>query len=215
MQRIQNLLKSDKPLTWIFYGDSITHGTLHTFGYRDYGELFSERIRRELLRPMDMVLTTAISGDSTRSLLTSFDWRVARFQPDVVFLMIGMNDCGEENEIDTEEFEENIIKLVTRIGDLGAIPILQTTCPVISELAPERAPYIDSYMDKIRKVAADYDLPLIDHTRYWKDNSDRTIFWMSNAFHPNAHGHRAFAHYIFRCLDIYDEESHTCRLLVP
>jgi lysophospholipase L1-like esterase len=215
MQRIQKLLKSDKPLTWVFYGDSITHGSLHTFGQRDYVELFSERVRSELNRPMDMVITTAISGDSTRSLLTSFEWRVARFKPDIVFLMVGMNDCSEVNEINVEEFEDNIVKIATQIGDLGGILILQTTCPVISELAPERAPYIDSYMDKIRKVASDHGLPFIDHTRYWKESSERTMFWMSNAFHPNAHGHRAFAEYIFRCLDIYDSGSHTCSLLIP
>jgi hypothetical protein len=38
---------------------------------------------------------------------------------------------------------------------------------------------------------------------------------MDDAFHPNAHGHRAFAHLLFRELGIFDETSNVCRLLVP
>ena len=62
MQRIHKLLSSPKPLKWLFYGDSITHGAFHTFGARDYTELFSERIRGEMTRAQDIVIKTALSG---------------------------------------------------------------------------------------------------------------------------------------------------------
>ena len=67
---------------------------------------FAERIRFELGRTMDVVITTAISGDNTRGPLAGFDWRVAQFDPDVVFVMIGMNDCSEGNDISVEELRE-------------------------------------------------------------------------------------------------------------
>jgi len=35
MQRIKDILKSEKPVKWLFYGDSITHGALYTSGWRD------------------------------------------------------------------------------------------------------------------------------------------------------------------------------------
>lgn len=57
MERIKKLLRSDDPLTWVFYGDSITHGLSHTFGHRDYAELFAERVRYELGRAMDIIIT--------------------------------------------------------------------------------------------------------------------------------------------------------------
>lgn len=215
MERIKHLLKSDKPLKWLFYGDSITHGVLHTFGQRDYTELFAERVRLELNRTLDIVINTAITGDSTRDLLETFDWRVAQLNPDVVFLMIGMNDCSSERKVSIEEFKDNLLKLTAQISDLDAIPVLQTTCPILSGLSPERTPYFDSYMDMIRTVAADLSLPLIDHTRHWRKNSDHHFFWMSNAIHPNGYGHRAFAQYIYRCLDIYDGNSRSCKLDVP
>ena len=215
MERVKKLFASNDPVKWIFYGDSITHGALHTFGQRDYVELFSERVRFELARTMDIIITTAISGDNTRGLLNSFDWRVAQFKPDVVFLMIGMNDCNADNDIGIDEFESNLSELATKIDDLNAVPVLQTTCPILPGQAPERFPLFDSYMDAIRKVASDRALPFIDHAKFWRENPDSHFYWMNNAFHPNADGHRAFAQYIYRCLEIYDENSHSCRFHIP
>ena len=143
MERVKKLFASNDPVKWIFYGDSITHGALHTFGQRDYVELFSERVRFELARTMDIIITTAISGDNTRGLLNSFDWRVAQFKPDVVFLMIGMNDCNADNDIGIDEFESNLSELATKIDDLNAVPVLQTTCPILPGQAPERFPHFD------------------------------------------------------------------------
>ena len=215
MERVKKLFAFNDLVKWIFYGDSITHGALHTFGQRDYVELFAERVRYELGRAMDIIITTAISGDNTRGLLNSFDWRVAQFKPDVVFLMIGMNDCNADNDIGLDEFESNLSKLASKIGDLGAVPILQTTCPILPGQAPERFPYFNSYMDAIRKVASARELPLIDHEQYWKEHVDSHFYWMNNAFHPNADGHRAFAQHIYRCLDIYDASSNSCRFHIP
>ena len=215
MDRVKQLLKSETPIKWIFYGDSITHGALHTFGLRDYVELFSERLRFELGRPMDIVITTAISGDNTRGLLDSFDWRVGQFRPDVVFIMIGMNDCSENNDIGLEEFEANLNHLVDRLQEIGALAVLQTTCPILPGQAPDREPHFAGYMDLIRQVAARRDLPLVDHTRFWQEHPDSHFYWMSNAFHPNGHGHRAFAAHLYHALGMHDPSSHSCRLHIP
>ena len=214
MNRVKKLFSDPKPRTWVFYGDSITHGALHTFGGRDYVEHFSERVRSELGRVQDVVINTAISGDNTRGLLHSFDWRVGRFDPDVVFIMVGMNDCGEGNPIDLAEFERNLLELCVRIDKLDAAPVLQTTCPIIPGAAPDRYPHFPKYMDVIRKVADEGGWPLIDHTAEWDSKSDKLFYKMSNAFHPNAMGHIAFAHTLFKELGIWDETHHTCRLFV-
>ena len=131
MERIRHILEGSEPAKWVFYGDSITHGALHTFGQRDYAELFAERLRYELGRTMDVVLTTAISGDNTRGLLSGFDWRVGQFRPQVVLIMIGMNDCSEGNDISLTEFTDNLDKLVDQLRQIDALPVLQTTCPIL------------------------------------------------------------------------------------
>ena len=48
-------LLADGRLTWLFTGDSVTAGDQHTYGRRDYTELFAERIRYELGRISDTV----------------------------------------------------------------------------------------------------------------------------------------------------------------
>lgn len=199
---IKEIFNADKPVKWLFYGDSITHGCFHTFGERNFVELFTERIRYELARSMDIVINTAKSGDNSEGLISTFDWRVAQFNPDVVFIMIGMNDCSNKCPIGLNDFEVNLLKLTEMLKKLDALPILQTTCPILPGQAPERFPYFDSYMDVIRKVASNRKLPLIDHTKYWQEHSDNHFYWMSNAFHPNSSGHKAMAEYIFQCLEI-------------
>ena len=216
MQRIRDRLQAEQPNVWLFYGDSITHGALHTNGHRDYPELFEERVRFELGRRMDIIINTAISGNNTNALLDSFDWRVARFQPHVVFIMIGMNDCNQGCNITVEQFKQNLHTIKEKLDTIGAMPVLQTTCPILPGSTPGREPYFDDYMDAVRRAAEQLDVPLVDHTAYWREQSDRLYYWMSNAFHPNEYGHRAFARTLFRDLGIDDpESSKTCQLFIP
>ena len=215
MDAIRALIQGKDPVKWLFYGDSITHGALHTFGKRDYAELFAERIRFEMGRTRDVVINTAISGNTTRPLLADFDWRVAQFRPHVVFLMIGMNDCSGNNDITTVEFERNLNELDSRIQALGGNTVMQTTCPILPGLAPDREPHFPDFMAVIRQVAAERELLLVDHTEFWQQHADKHHYWMSNAFHPNGEGHLAFAELLFRELGIHDPASYCCRLFKP
>ena len=215
MDRVRQLLDRGTPVKWLFYGDSITHGVSHTFGWRDYVELFSERVRGELSRSMDLVINSAISGHTTRQLLEGYAWRVEQFHPDVVFLMIGMNDCKDELKMSTDEFGDNLNQLFDLNAGIGALTVFQTTCPILPGLAPEREPTFPAFMQTIREAAGARRAPLVDHIEHWQNNEDKHHFWMSNAFHPNKYGHRAFAGLIFRELGIFDPQSSCCRLLIP
>ena len=79
MERVKALLEGKEPVKWLFYGDSITHGALHTFGMRDYAELFSERVRFEMGRTQDIVLNTAISGVRLVKAFGQEDYEIDRF----------------------------------------------------------------------------------------------------------------------------------------
>ena len=215
LQQLVDKIKADKPLKWLFYGDSITHGLTNTFGYRDYTELFAERIRGELERTMDIVINSAISGNTTEDLLEGFDWRVKQFAPDVVFLMIGMNDCSDDETVTVEQFRDNLKELVEKFKSINALVVLQTTCPILPGSAPERESFFPVYMEMIHEVAKEKDIPLIDHTKYWQDNIEKHYYWMANSIHPNQYGHRAFAKQIFKELAIFDADSSVCQLFTP
>ncbi|MCC7518126.1 MAG: SGNH/GDSL hydrolase family protein [Verrucomicrobiae bacterium] len=219
MKRLHQLLKSERPLKWLFSGDSITHGSVHTFGARDYSELFSERLRTELRRPRDLVIKTAISGHTTNELLADFEWRHEQFRPDVAFVMIGMNDCNAAQRISREKFKANLVELCRRLAAVPSLAVLQTTCPILPGTAPEREPSFPAFMETIRETAAELRLPLVDHTRHWEALNQKTpgvhAYWMNNAFHPNAYGHRMFAELLYRELGIWNPAESSCRFFRP
>jgi len=214
MDKIKELLALETPVRWVFSGDSITHGAFHTFGARDYTELFTERIRFEMRRSLDAVIKTAISGTDTSSPLNNFNTLIGQFAPHVVFLMFGMNDCCAQS-VPPEKFEKNIYDLVDKIAGIGAVPVLQTTCPVLPGACSEREQYLDKYMDLVRAAAESRKLDLIDHNLFWKKNGSDLHYWMNDAIHPNALGHRVFARLIFEKMGIFDEASNTCSFFVP
>jgi lysophospholipase L1-like esterase len=215
LQSIIENLKKEKPLTWLFYGDSITHGAFHTFGHREYAEIFEERIRHELDRRMDVVINTAISGDKASDLIETFDWRVKRFLPDITFMMIGMNDCCKDYGITCIQFHDNLDKLISMFHEINSVLVLQTSCPILPESASNREKYFPDYMDVIRKISVARKIPLMDHAKYWHQNIDRHYYWMSDGIHPNEYGHRVFADLIFKELGLHDSGSRTCQLFIP
>jgi acyl-CoA thioesterase-1 len=56
VEKIQQMLASPEPVKWLFMGDSIAQGALHTMGHRDYPQHFGERVRWELRRTQDCVI---------------------------------------------------------------------------------------------------------------------------------------------------------------
>jgi len=129
--------------------------------------------------------------------------------------MVGMNDCSTGRNLDRATFERNLRELVERTTALGALPVMQTTCPILPGTAPDREPQFDSYMQTVRDVAAAAKVPLIDHTAYWRANPTQFYAWMANQFHPNEYGHRAFFRLLCQELGIWDPASVCGRLLIP
>lgn len=210
LEKLEKLLNQKEPNIWLFTGDSITHGAKHTHGGRSYPEVFSERIRWELHRVRDITINTGISGNTTRSILDDFDWRITQFKPAVVSLMIGTNDCSKP-DIDLSVFEQNLVTLQSKIRALGAIPILHTPNPIIEEKAQERA-RLSEYIPVIQKVARENEIILVDNWDYWKSQPENEMRrkWLNDPLHPNDAGHLEIARLMFKTLNIFDPKDPTC-----
>lgn len=211
LERISALLKEkNPPVIWLFTGDSITHGAKHTHGYRSYPEVFAERIRWELGRVRDIIINTGISGNTTQTILDDFEWRIKQFNPQVVSLMIGTNDCAK-GRIPIDEFESNLYSLVKRIRDLNAVPILHTPNIIITEKDPTRSALVD-YVAVIRKVAEHEEVVLVDNYKYWLDNNEVKVHkeWLNDPLHPDGDGHAEIARLMFKKLSIFDPKASTC-----
>lgn len=205
-----------RPLTWVFTGDSITHGAKHTHGTRSYVEHFAERVRWELGRGRDIVINTGLSGEKTDGLLRDFDWRVARFKPEVVSIMIGMNDCVRGPD-QREAFRTNLCTLIRQTRALGAIPVLHTPNPIDFPKAQERRD-LPAYAALVADVARDQNVLLVDHWQHWQTacpTPDQLAPWLNDPIHPNPRGHREMAMLTFQVLGLYDPKSPTCQPELP
>jgi lysophospholipase L1-like esterase len=219
-QIFKSMLAAKTPLTWVFTGDSITHGALHTRGWRSYPEHFAERIRFELKRPRDIVINTGISGNRMPGLLAEAEWRVHRFQPQVVSLMMGMNDCTA-GASGRDAYRSNLQTFLKQLQDRNSALLLHTPNAVyFPDPAKDPRKDLPAYIDIIRRFADDNKLPLVDHYQHWtetrKTHYDLIYLLSDGNIHPNQYGHIELANLLFRKLGVYDPAtSPTCRLFVP
>lgn len=217
MKEIVGLLQRDEPVKWLFAGDSITHGALHTLGWRDFTEHFSERIRFELKRPRDFVIKSGISGWKITNLAEDLAWNVLQFNADVVLMKFGMNDCtlgGDGIEI----FRSTYIDVIRKIQASGSRVVLQTPNPVLEYAGAPRSDNLAAYRAVVLEIADVCGVPLIDHYERWtsRESMGTLQHLLVDGFHPNEYGHRALAHGIFEAFGILDPvESLTCQLLIP
>ncbi|MCE5309456.1 MAG: SGNH/GDSL hydrolase family protein [Acidobacteriales bacterium] len=219
-QTIKGLLAGKDPVTWVFTGDSITHGALHTMGWRSYPEHFAERVRWELGRVRDIVINTGISGDRLPRLLQDAEWRVHRFQPQVVSLMMGMNDCIA-GPTGRDVFRKALDTFLADLKAQKSLLLLHTPNPIyLPDMEKDSRKDLPAYVDILRQFASDNAVPLVDHYQHWMEtrrNRYELVYLLNDAaVHPNQHGHVEFANYLFRKLGIFDPAtSRTCRLFVP
>lgn len=205
-QPIQNLLKGTKPLVWVFAGDAVAQGARYTDGQRSFCELFSERIRCGLKREHDVVIDTSAPAETSASLLEDLEWRTLRFRPDVVSVMIGLNDAvaGRGGRL---EFGQNLEHIIECIRAEGALLLLQTPPRIDRKRVPSHAD-VTAYVRILRDVAARLDVPLVDHWAFWKkmvSGGQNCDGWLvGDGLHPTAQGHRALAKLLFRRLGIRD-----------
>ncbi len=191
----------NEAMTWVFAGDSITHGSFHNRESRNYVEHSAEVLRRQDGRGADVVVNVGVSGWRVPDLVADFHFRIARLEPSVVVLMLGTNDstAGEEGvEIFASELEE----LALRILGLDADLVLQVPPPLRG--GPSGRTAIPSYCDAIREVATRLMIPVVDHARDWGHHrpGDGIDEWLDDDIHPNAAGHLHMARTLLAALDV-------------
>lgn len=203
------------PLTWVFTGDSITHGAFHTYGQRDYTELVSERLRWELGRSRDCIIKTGVSGWKIGNLLQEMDRNVLRHAPQIVSINLGMNDCNG-GAGDVANFKASYRTALDRIvSQTDAALILHAPNPIITAKDDPLWKDLPFFAEAVRELASEYGTVLVDHEADWKTNTRPHTFWLTDEIHPNDFGHRRMAHLLLRELGLFDPSSLTCRLFVP
>ncbi|MCD2422548.1 GDSL-type esterase/lipase family protein [Niabella pedocola] len=215
LSRITGLLKRKEPVKWLFTGDSITQGAKHTHGMRSYPEVFSERVRWELGRPRDVIINTAISGNTSVDLCRDLDQRIFQYQPQVVLLMLGTNDAALQKKITPEHFKANMTMIIDRIRTQNGIPVLLSPNRIIATKAPERST-LKNYIAVLDELAASRSLVYINVWSEWdtglkqKYQGQQNARLLNDPLHPNGFGHQEIAILLFKAFSIYDPAASTC-----
>ena len=212
-QLLGRRLKSSAPLTWVFTGDSITHGALHTHGWRSYVEHFAERVRWEMQRMRDVVINTGISGERAPGLLADFDHRVLRFRPDVVSIMIGMNDATE-GQNGHEKFRSALDTMLDRLGREDQLVTILHTPNTVTRFEAIRKD-LPAYAEIVRALARQHEVILVDQEKLWIERGGPIEYLLDDGtLHPNGAGHVLMTHHLLKAIDLWDPASAVCRFFV-
>lgn len=179
-------------MRWLFIGDSITHGALHTFGYDSLPQLWEKYIRGDWGRRDDTVLNTGVSGATAGEFLERLDARYIPYaDADVAVVMFGTNDCCFPDRISVGLFKEQLRRIVGLAGSHGSRVVLRTPQPQRAD-AGERKKALVPFVEAVREVALETGSILVDHFHNFsameRDDPKRFLACMSDAIHPNAQG---------------------------
>jgi lysophospholipase L1-like esterase len=200
--RIADLLPSDRALTWVFAGDSITQGIRHTWGARAWVEHVHERVRWERGRWSDAIVNTGVAGWGAPDVLGQFDVLVARFQPDIVSIALGMNDAVAGMR-GLASFASAMTLLARRSEALGAVVALHTPNTVTWEVG-DVGGVVAAYAQAVRDLGGELGLQVVDHQARWSRHFDGgpPHEWVDDGVHPNAEGHRQMADEFFQTVGL-------------
>lgn len=194
-RKLLSLFYSEKPIKWLFAGDSITHGCLHTKEYPRFSEIFEFYLGANPLRRKDCVFNTAVSGATTQDCLKYENEWLYSLKSDIAFICFGMNDANRE-EVTESMFRNNLLRFINELRQRGAIPILQT--PQLSE----RWKFTDPYNEIIRQIASEEKVMLIDLDKYWKCHRSDVKGMMNDPVHPNRYGHLQWMRMIVKAIGL-------------
>lgn len=217
--RISTILNSGTPATWVITGDSITHGALHTNGWRSYPEHWMERVRWELGKPKnrDFMVDSGVSGATSAELVARFGERVTAFSPHVVSIMIGTNDIATAG-LGLDAYRANLVSLVGSVRALpgSPVPVLQSPNPVDPAKWPGRV-NLSQYARVMGEVAAQQNVVFVDHYNDWLNGNGGQVplSLLSDGLHPDEHGHHRVALRMIKDLRIFEASSAVCSLNIP
>lgn len=144
-------------------------------------------------RRRDFFINSGIPGERVASLHADFEWRVLHFRPDIVSIMIDMNDAVA-GPAGRAAFEAELRAMVEQVRAAGAIPVLHRTKPIDTKNPDSlRRSDLPVYNEIIRQVARDTNTILIDHWARWQGARPTPAALrdgLADPIHPNGSGHR-------------------------
>ena len=177
-------------VTIVTFGDSITAGYAVRRGFPSF---WKEMLQQKYPDARIEMINSGVSGDTTMDGLARLDWSVLSYEPDLVTINFGINDCVMG--LGLEEFEANFVEIVRRIHAGPDSEVL-----LLSSQPLETPPYdrlVPDYYQTVERVAREMDVGFVDVYGAWMHRvrqgtplGSMIIPWMD---HPNEAGYKVIA----------------------
>ncbi len=188
-------LRAGCDVTIVAFGDSITAGFAVRRGFPSF---WKERLAQEYPDARIEMINSGSSGDTTQDGVARLDWAVLSYEPDLVTINFGINDCVLGLGLD--DFEINLVEMVRRIRAGPASEIL-----LLSSQPLETPPYsslVLDYYQAIERVAGEMDVGFVDVYGAWMERVHHRIplgsLILPGMDHPNEAGYRIIAEELMR-----------------
>ncbi len=183
-------LRNGCDVTIVAFGDSITAGYAVRRGFPTF---WKEMLVQKYPGVRIEMINSGVSGDTTMDGLARLDWAVLSYEPDLVTINFGINDCVFG--LGLEEFEANLVEMIRRIRAGPASEIL-----LLSSQPLETPPYdrlVLDYYQAIERVAKEMDVGFVDVYGAWmervKTGTPLSSLIIPGLDHPNEAGYRIIA----------------------
>ncbi len=202
----ENLLKENKKdgrLRVIAYGSSNTGRRIPGMHWFDMLEL----AYNQNSEPPGYFLNSGVGGETTRDLLRRFDKDLSVFKPDIAIITIGGNDANPDMNLTSAEFRNNMIKLISKLKDIGTLPIIQTYYAYDpNQLSIEHGSMLTELMDINNNLGSQLNIPVIDHFSRWNKFRDKYTAeytkLMLDGLHVNKIGNLIMGFYLINKLGL-------------
>ena len=152
-------------------------------------------------------LNSAISGNTTKMLLDRFDTDVLAYDPDYVFMMIGVNDVWRHFDgsrftevlISPKETAENMEKMILKTKEKGATPVIISPYFLDGNHDDPMRKMVDEINAYYKELAEKYEIGYIDvqskFDEYLKTGSSYVL--SADRVHPKPVGISLISRYIY------------------
>jgi lysophospholipase L1-like esterase len=190
VERTRQELESGADATIVCFGDSITAGYAVRRGFPSF---LLESLRQRFPDSKIEMINSGISGDTSQDGLGRLDWAVLSYEPDLVTINFGINDCVLG--LSREEFEMNLVEMVRRIRAGPDSEIL-----LLSSQPLESPPYdqrVLDYYQTVERVAKEMNVGFVDVYGAWmkrvRAGMPLDSLILPGLDHPNEAGYRIIA----------------------
>lgn len=230
MLRIAEKIWNGEVPTLCFFGDSVTHGEFEfQNGFKEsvqrpelvYHKLLADRIKAEYDRDIT-VINAGVGGNFTGDGLKRIRTDVLDRKPDFCCVMFGTNDVTNSRKGGEAlaEYKQNLRQIIETLREENIETVLMTPGMLCSRgvrgftgfwwfvhkyyESLQKRGKMDEYVQAMRDVAKEPDVPLADAYAEWKrleaEGVDTTSLLSNGMNHPTPEMHKVFADKLFELI---------------